>query len=626
MLQKKEIISKVDIIKNSFNDEKNIPKNIDENIIEDVASTEKLFGKKLDSFDNNKVKKKDNNKDIFSELIEVTQKFINKKNKNINKTDNQNDIVLKHSHDSMRVVLKLLPSIILENIKKSFFSGDGICGADANITLDKMSLKPNEIDFLNMLSLDPISNMGKILYEGKTNYTDKVPINKKLFDLFQGNSFSLKNSSGNTIFDIDWNSANQNFNISNLNTSASYKISDFLNDYYSTMQFPELNDVIKKSMLLTLQPDSSAPIQFKRSINNLDRLTNKLFSVCGNKNNPEFIKNQNPVSTFNENDENVDEYFDLDDVTNVDFDNEDAIYRNVLKFTDCNNFEIPVEETILEDFIFDIEKKSIDEVVQDALNKTAYDAHEKSNYSVSKDNLNLSISIKFIKNLPKGLVMSSLSAGTFLPITFIFKMFKNKANVNIDVKELMKTLSKVFYKIIKDIFWKFIQEFWRRMKPELLKFLKKFVTRILKNKNKKFVNILTSIFNTLKTIPLSSLDNCENLFNVIVLTIEKALSTKNGFNIPGFLLSNMNILPGLSRDRIVMDALTRLEANGVSTNDIFTEKNNIVNMVESITDSMLENIDKYSYTESSNQFMVLATPAGPVPVPPGTMKIVGKLF
>ena len=139
---------------------------------------------------------------------------------------------------------------------------------------------------------------------------------------------------------------------------------------------------------------------------------------------------------FNENEENLEDYFDFDNTDDVDFDEEDAVLRNVLKFTDCNNFEIPINDLIIEDFIYEISTKSIDDLIDDTLNKTANDAFEKSEGSVSSDSINNSLNTKFIKNLPRGVILSIMTPKIVFPITLTYKLFKSLTTTVIETKEL----------------------------------------------------------------------------------------------------------------------------------------------------------------------------------------------
>ena len=96
-----------------------------------------------------------------------------------------------------------------------------------------------------------------------------------------------------------------------------------------------------------------------KGFNDLNRLLAKLCAMCGN---PKNGKIPNATTEFNENDEDVQSYFDFDDVEGVDLDDEKDRLDKVLKFRDCNNFKIPINATKNKshciDFIFYFKKRN----------------------------------------------------------------------------------------------------------------------------------------------------------------------------------------------------------------------------------------------------------------------------
>jgi hypothetical protein len=622
-----EIKSKLGAIRNSFADKKTIVEDVFDRYARDIESFNQNYGKKLDEYLSKRKKKKESKKDIFSELIDIVENFIS-----IDDSFRTNDKfairqkLKNYARQSLEITLLTTKETIQENVKKIFFAGEGICGANATIPDNNIVIKPKELDFLNMFTIDPSSNMGQIVYEPSAPDIGKQKVNRKLYESFNSGQYNFLKNDGSTLFTSTWNVANQEFQISGLKQSAIVEVNDFFNDYFSSIEMPDLTGITKTAMMLTIQGDGSEPLQFKVGLNNLDRLLTKLFSVCGSKKNRDELKNQNPIDSFDENEEVIEDYFDFDNIDDVDFETEDALFRNVLKFVDCDNFEIPINPEIIEDFVFLANKRTLEDLVDETLEKTANDAVEQSNESISKQTFNISLINKFILNLPKALVMNVLSPKLFLPIVVIYKLFKAAANQIIDVKDLMKKLSKLFYGIIKDLFWKFVRTFWSFIKSELLLFVRFIVSQILKNKYKRYVNILTSIFESIKDIKIGSIDNCQNLFDSILKTIEKALAAKGGFNLSGFLLSNSDLVPELNRQKLLLGAVEFLESNNISTQDIYGQKNNILTLVESVFDSFLTNIDKSSYVKGGNKTTIIPTQTGPIVIPQGIITFAGKLF
>jgi len=621
-----DIKTKIETIKIATNSVKKLPENLSDNIISDLPTTDKLFGKKLDEFAEKRNKKVKNRKDIFSKLNDLADSFIvdNKSPKNDRYGSKKK--IKKLAQDSLKVTVNASKDILLNNIVNIFFVGEGICGRDVEMPTDSLVIKPSEIDFLNVLSIDPDSDVGKIIYESISPNINKQKVNRNLYTSFTTTPYQFITTNNNTLFTSTWNASTQSFTINGLKQNTSVKVENFFIDYFSSIELPDITGITKNAMLLTLQTGKSVDIKFKFGLNDLTKLTNKLFSICGNSIDREIIKNQNPVNLFDNSDEDESTYFDFDSTENYDFSIEESTFRSVLKFVDCDNFEVPVNESILEDFVYFSTQRNIDDLVDEIIDKASSDAFEESKGNITKQNFNISLFNSYILNLPKSLIMSVLTPKVFLPVVIIYKIFKSLTSQVLNVKDMMKKLYKLFSKIIKDLFWKFIQEFWKRLKVELINFLRTIAIEIQKSKYSRYVMILSSIFSFLKSVKNLRLDNCDNLFDAISKAIDVALSSKGGINVPGFLLAFSNLSSGLSKERILLNAIQRFEANGISTAPIYNEDNNLPKIIKSFIDGFMEEIDKNSFVASSNREAIIPSQVGPIVLPPGIISVNGKLF
>jgi len=383
-------------------------------------------------------------------------------------------------------------------------------------------------------------------------------------------------------------------------------------------------------MLFTINGGASCSesTKFTKSLNISLRLIDKLLKICGGTNR-DLLKNQTPVDMFNENDEDLEFYFDFDSVEGIDLDDEDSRNRGVLKFKSCDDFEIPVSDMHIEDFIFLSRGKNVQDSVNQVLENVARDASEQSNGSLSINILLDALLNDFILYIPKMLVMSVLSAKIFLPLIVLYKIFKTGAiNVYLNAKELIKKFKKAVTKIVSDLFWFFIREFWRLIKIDLLAFVNEAVQRILKNKYKRYLLIITSLIAFLKKILENGIDNCYAIFQILLTTIEEALNQRLSVSVPSLLLLFSDKLPGYSQDRAFMNIMNRLEASGIPTGPLFGESNDIGNLVKSIIDGHTEEEDANSFVKIVLQGGTLPGPplAGGAVIPPGLISGVGKKF
>jgi hypothetical protein len=626
---KKEIKSKLEIIKKINDDPKKVSNDIYDAYLKDLPSTDQLFGKKFGDFLEKRRKKKENNKDIFSEIIEIAEGFLNKNNPKggTDKLFSKNRLK-KHGLESSKVTLRSSKEIVSKRVKEVFFASEGICGADSTLKIDSMTLKPKEFDFLNLLTVDPNSDVGKIAYEPVATVSGKEKVNRKLFETFGGTPYQFDSQNNNTLFTMDWDTSNQQFNISGLTQGLPdvIKVEDFFNDYYSTIELPDIQEIVKNAMFLSLGGGNGDNPAFQDGINFLNRLLSKLFAICGSPKEGQSLK-QNAFDMFNENDEDIEFYFNFNEVEGIDLDEENNRYRRVLKFTDCNNFEIPVDDTILEDFIFLTNNNPFNYSINNILNDAATAAFDRSDGTIPQINFNLNLLNNFILNLPKALIMSVLTPKIFLPILIIYKLFKSTLNVVLDVKDIMKKISKLFNIIIKDLFWLFIREFWKLIKIDLLDYIKVIAAKILKNKYKRYLTIIKSIISILQQILIKPPDNCFDIFNLILTTINGALRGGIANAIPAVLLSFSDKLPGYSQDRAFMNISERLEAAGIPMGPIYGAANDLPSLIKSIIDGHTEEEDKNGFIAGGNKFFALPIPplgAGPMIFPPGIIRTFGK--
>lgn len=625
---KKKIKSKLEAIKKINDDPKKAIDDVYDAYLKDLPSTDQLFGKKLGGFLDKRKKKKENNKDIFAELIEIAENFLGV-NKNVQGSDKlfSKTRLKKHATDSAKLTLESSKTIVLEAIKKTFFEGEGICGQNSSFLVDNIRIKPTEIDLLNMLTLDPSSSSGQIMYEPTGNSQNKQKVNRELYNSFGGSPYQFDTNSNNTLFVSAWDAGTQEFVITGLTQGGfnPIKIEDFFNDYYSNIELPDITGITKTAMLMAIQGDGSDNKLFDKGMNNVDRLLKKLFAICGTPTDRTKLKNQNAVDLFDENDEDVEFYFDFDDVEGIDLDDEDTKRRKVLRFTDCNNFEVPINTDIIEDFVYLTNtSNNLTDIVNTTLNKAAKDAAEQSDLPLI--NLQLSIMGTFILKVPKALISSLLSPKIFLPIVMVYKIFKS-ALAQLDVKALMRKLSKLFNEIIKQLFWKFIQEFWKLIKIDLIAFLQKLVKKILKNKYKRYITIIKSLIKILDKLKTTDIDNCANLFGIITSTITEALSGKGGFNVSNLLLLFADKSAGYSQDRALLNVTERLEKAGIPTGPLFGDDNDLVGAFKSLIDGIQEERDSNAYGKGTNSLPIITgNVGGPITILPGQITLVTKDF
>jgi hypothetical protein len=591
--------------------------------------------KKISDLKDKRQKKITSKTDIFGEMLDLVKTFLVKKETTtftIKKTYGPKFIPQQFvskdrlhflAHEAVNTTIMSSKNIVMNNVKSILFAGDGICGSSTPITGGTLNISPGEFDFMNILTVNPTSNSGQIVYEPLFPSRNLIKMNRTLYSGFTSPQ-SVESADGKKLFDLEWIEGNQSFNVTNIgdvlnlsNTEATITVGKFFDDYYSNIEQLDLSGVTKTAMMMVLKGDGSEPPLFDIGMNDLNRLLNKLMSVC---NNPSQGLNQNVANQFNEDDVDIESYFDFDDMEGIDLDDESNRFKKVLKFTDCNDFTIPSNPSHYEDFVY-LSKNDLNNSVNDVLLNVATTTYQEAGGTIPLFNLHASLLNTYILNLPKALIGSVLSPKYILPIVIIYRYLNSSVGTAIlTAKEIMKKLNKLFFKIIKDILWKFLSEFWRLVKKDLLDWLKITAWNILTEKYKKYRDYILSIVNLIRGILNTNLNNCNALFTVIDKTIDAALYGGPNFQVPGIIDSYSYKKPGFSNLRTIIGIVEQLEKEGVNASQqIFGQDNNLLKFLKTTFSQQTKEINNNSYVHVANQLAVLPVVGGVVTIPPGAI-------
>ena len=213
--------AKIDVIqKTSDDNRKDLEKKINEMDFSGLPNFNSK-GRKLEGLKSkrkNTKSKKQNSKNVFEELISVFDKILESGRKVEEVGVNQSNQRLKqHVLDSIEVTRHSARQIVMDCVKEAFFASDGICGGNSILsgsTMDTVNISPKEIDFLNMLRVDPKSDYGKIMYELPKIVNNKEKVNLGLYNSFiSPYTYQYDTPSNKTLFRATWEPQNQWFKL-----------------------------------------------------------------------------------------------------------------------------------------------------------------------------------------------------------------------------------------------------------------------------------------------------------------------------------------------------------------------------------------------------------------------------
>ncbi len=615
-----KILSKIETIKQIKN---NPTQSVDKSydlIKKDLPSSNGVIRRKLDDFNDKKKAKKTQVSNVLENVLKTVEGFLGD-NKNSKDKPAVQKKLIRYTKDSASNTLKSAKQIVLEAVQNKLFAGEGVCGSNNSMPVDTMVISPKEFDFLDMLKIDPSSTTGGIMYETDM---DKgfVKMNKEFYSTFDNPSgYTFTNNNGDTLFQMNWDETAQKYVVSELTGATGVTVSNFISQYYHRIEQVDTENVLKQAMLMCIQGDGTEPESYVIKMDWLNRLLDKLFSICG-KSQTDNPLNQNAANQIVEDDIDLEWYFDFDDTEGIDVDEEDARHRRVLKFKDCDNFEIPLDTNHIEDFVYFYDRNNVEDTITNTINNIASEASEESGQRFSINDLEISLNFKYILNAAKALVAGIISPKIFFPIVVVYKSIKE---MDLNASDILKELKNLFYEIIKNIFWKFIQNLWAYIKKDLLNFLVDTAKTILTNKLKRYKAILAALLALLTDLLSNIPKSCEDIFGLILSVIQNAISSKTKLPIPGLLLSLSDQLPGYSTDRAYMNITERLTAAGIDMEPIYGKTNQTHALVKSIIDGNSEEMDSNSYVKIAlKPTIAVSGPGGTVITP--LIGGVGKLF
>lgn len=556
------------------------------------------------------------NNNILKDVLKIASAV----NLDDNKTKrSEKNKIKNHIEESIKDTLYNVRQIVIDNIFNYFFFDNQGCGIIKTIPpLSEVRLKPEQFDFFDLLRISPESSVGYILYE-TNDTTNKVNFNKELFNIFlTTNTYTFISEKGTPLFDIYWDSIAQEYVITNFLSGTFNK---FFDDYYSSIDFPDTDSITKTAILHTFLGDGSETKLFNINSEVIFNILSKIFSICSGDLEKKEPLNQTPIGTFDDNDDVIINMFNYEEIVNNEIDNNKL--NKIQKFTSCESIEIPTNTNNIKDFTYLIRKnnKPLEQIVAESIRRVSNEFYVKSNKEFPKENFEVSLINTLNENLVYSVFTSLLTPKLFFPIVFFRKIITGTYE---KVTVLFKNLFKLIYNIIKDIFWEFLRNLWKRIKKDILIFIKKYSKILLNEKILRYkiiIKILLSFFKKIKKI-----DNCDTLYSTLINSVNNILNVKPKIMLPSIILALSDRLPGYSKGKAYSNIIQNLNNAGITTDDLYGRENKLKSLIKSTIDGLSQEFDENSFIKVSNKEFCIPTPAGPLCFPPGVITSNGKMF
>ena len=204
-----QIKSKIEVIKKINDDPKKTSEDLYDLYLDDkVGELSKKFSTKKDGLLGKfSKKKKDNQGDIFGSIVDIASSFLDDKNSKFETNDKlvSKNKLKKYGLEAASITVKDSKRIVNDAVNTILFidTETSICGVETEMPTDTLTVSPKEFDFLEVLQVDPSSDLGQIMYEKQSPSVGKVKMNRDFYSTFS-TPYTFSSTSGKDLFDLNF--------------------------------------------------------------------------------------------------------------------------------------------------------------------------------------------------------------------------------------------------------------------------------------------------------------------------------------------------------------------------------------------------------------------------------------
>jgi len=484
-------------------------------------------------------------KTVFDDLVDLFKETIPSNPAEGSKTV---DFLIKQVLSASQNTKSRLGEIVADEVMKT-------AGCSEEQTFDpsdKIYIRVSQIDIRNLLKNDPNEGSWDVRYEKGTPQNGVLPfqMNRELYRLTQnqGQYFSFFNGgtpylgrTGQGIMDLKYvtqyteNGTTYNgdfFEIDISNRLTGNNLSDFLRDYYGSIDIIDFNAIIAEIMnILTNFIDISAGFS-KTEIegeSNFGKIIQRILGLCFDSREEIDVQGTAKLSQLDNLD---DSFFEMSsfDLKNIE-EEIDNIVKGVTEFEDCGKIKFPVDtESITNQVreVIDIDDSNVEQKI-DAFINSVENISNNQNWQLTVPNgLNINVAIKndLLKNIPKGVLLSIISPKMLLGLMVVLSAIRPQFMVNLRME------------IIRE------------------------------SKSKQIQIITTVVFLILQTVSgIIDYRKCKSLVDEILSLLSLA-GAGAGVSIPSFALAGSSVLGGFSPTRAMAQVTENIQSLGLPTGDL----------------------------------------------------------
>jgi len=457
------------------------------------------------------------------------------------------------------------------------------CSEDQEYTPNtSVYIKVSSIDLFGLLKEDPTTPVGKITYEKKSLVYNTFPfsMNKELYNRIQNINQPYSVSAGNNylgkstqnLFDITYVESYVNplgqtivgeFYKVDLKNRQSNKVTELLEDYYSTIDFVDFNNVFAQLMNQLTGAISISKGYGNSKLIDLSKallIIKRIGGLCFDSNKEIDVAGTSKISQV---DNTNDGFFEFDEIDLRIIDQKISDIKNgVIEFEECQTVKLPVNSDSI------IEAVSTLNYIDGGNNNNQINAAADIT-NVVTDNffpLKIDIDLSFLKDFPIALINTILSPKVILPLMVIAKSLgKTFVDLIGSYMDFIKKLSQFFIEFVSKVISLFVKIIFDIIKKDIINLISSIKQDIANEKKKKYYTMILSLTSLLVQIGniIKDVRECKSVIDKIISLLSNIQITTGSLPLPLLLASKLR--KGYSKTGAFLKVLSEFEELGLPT-------------------------------------------------------------
>jgi len=300
------------------------------------------------------------------------------------------------------------------------------------------------------------------------------------------------------------------------------------------------------------------------------------------------------------------------------------IQNGVVEFEDCENVKFPVNTAAVMDSLLKFnDLTKIEDIEKQAMSLTDTLIDDDRWKLPNSFDINLSVDLSFLTNLPKAIMMALLSPKIILPLLIMSKAISQSIADTIEsLGDFIRAFKKYVINVMSKIGGLFVETLFDIIKEDIKTLIGQIISDIAKEKILKKYAIILKLVELILIIArfIEDWRKCKSVVDEIL-----ALLNLSGIGnaIPSFLLSASELLDGFSNTRASINVIEELQKIGIPTGPMPDGSPNLYLQAKV---AEIKGVEKERTENGKVQVFVKPLPVSPAGVTLPAGNIFGKAF